>query len=291
MIMKKTIYFLAALALVGCAKTDEQGAVMSFSVAMNSDWTSASAQGPTRGTPVASEAEMTDFGLFCAYTAGADWTTDAPLNKMFNEKMIKSGSPAGSYDYWTYAGGSPVRWQTGAGASGDDRYTFFAYAPYATASNGLTVNASSLGIPTLSYTVPTDNALQPDLMVAVGRENIRPSGNPVAMHMTHALTAVGFEVNGNDQISTITLTGFSTTGILSIDGRAIQWHSLSAPTTTNYTATNYTATTGWLMMIPQTLTTAASVTITFSNGTPSRTISLAERQWLPGKRVTYTVNI
>ena len=127
----------------------------------------------TRGTPVRDESQMTDIGVFCSYTGGNDWTDGDPLDKMFNRRLIRGGSGVWNYD------GQPEKWNANLAS---DRYTFFAYAPYETADNGIVVNGSSAttGVPTLDYTVPTDVTLQPDLMVAVagggdGGEKEHPS--------------------------------------------------------------------------------------------------------------------
>lgn len=270
----------------------------------------------TRGTLVSSEAEMTDFGFFCTYSAGNDWREDMPIEKMFNRKMVKSGDPQGRYTYWAYDGGDPVTWNTGPGTTADDRYTFFAYAPYASAANGITVidpaQVQSVlnkpnGRPFISYKVPAANADQPDLMIATRRENIRPTGNPVSMQMNHALTALGFRIDGQGQrISTITISDIYDTGIAELSGGSIVWnHSRidgstlvsAARTTIDLTATlTYDAATGdyttsaggYLMMVPQALTPDTKITMNFSDGTPSMTYRPSQ-EWRPGDRLTYNI--
>ncbi|MFR4025587.1 MAG: fimbrillin family protein [Alistipes indistinctus] len=79
--------------------------------------------------------------------------------------------------------------------------SFFAYSPHAAAANGITPNVTT-GIPTISYTVPTNCSDQPDLMVAalVADRNKTNNGSaPVNFQMRHALTCIGFKASGNGQ--------------------------------------------------------------------------------------------
>lgn len=257
----------------------------------------------TRGTPVRDESQMTDIGVFCSYTGGNDWTDGDPLDKMFNRRLIRGGSGVWNYD------GQPEKWNANLAS---DRYTFFAYAPYETADNGIVVNGSSAttGVPTLDYTVPTDVTLQPDLMVAVARKNIRPNPNPVALQFEHALTCVGFQIAGdNDKIKGIAVTGVSVSGQLSIDGGGIVWSALGAKTDTDFSASincdagqnYYTATAsmstglmkgdGYLMMIPQTLDDDAKVVITKDDDSTVEVNLNSGYVWEPGKNVDYHITL
>lgn len=269
----------------------------------------------TRGTPITDVAGLASMGAFCSYTGMADWTSGDDFDKMFNQRLDNvSGT-------WTYPSGQEKYWEA---ASMADRYTFFAYTPYATASNGITVQgtASTQGTPTLTYTVPSGSdaaiAAQPDLMVAVARKNVRPTGNPVALEMKHALTSVGFRIGAEDagkKLTGIVVSGVSITGTLTMDGGwdtgdggPIKWSGLGAPAATNFSAlinkdtgeeyftipTGSTALAladnGYLMMIPQTLTAAAKVTLTF-DGADDITIELGTHTWEAGKKVIYSISL
>lgn len=256
----------------------------------------------TRGTPITNEDEMTDMGVFCSYTGTNDWTvTDAP-DKMFNHKMIYN---AGKWDY----DGIQEKWNA---TTVDDRFTFFAYAPFASSANGIQVNGTSATkeIPTLTYTVPTDVTKQPDLMVAIPRKNTPPLSSPVTLQMRHALTCVGFQVAGDgNKVSGIAIRGVSMSGTLSIDGNSISWSNLGpVDTSTDFSASlntdegknYYTATptfstnlmkeNGYLMMIPQTLGSEARIIITEEDGNTIE-IGLDTYTWQPGKQTNYKISI
>ena len=258
----------------------------------------------TYGTPINSASQMTDFGFFCSYTGTNQWNASTHIpNKMYNVKMVRNATTG----FWDYAG-TPVEWDN---ASAADNYTFFAYAPFATGANGngLTVlsAATDPGIPQLSYTVPNTVENQPDLMVATARKNIHATGHPVNMQMKHALTAIGFEMSGDGEtVVGIDISGVSTTGKLTMDAAAgISWTNLNSPTNTAFsvglnggsyvltsTPTNPLATDGYLMMIPQALTSTAKVKVTFNDGTNKvMELSSASPVWEAGKRVIYSISL
>jgi len=258
----------------------------------------------TYGTPINSASQMTDFGFFCSYTGTNQWNASTHIpNKMYNVKMVRNATTG----FWDYAG-TPVEWDN---ASAADNYTFFAYAPFATGANGngLTVlsAATDPGIPQLSYTVPNTVENQPDLMVATARKNIHATGHPVNMQMKHALTAIGFEMSGDGEtVVGIDISGVSTTGKLTMDAAAgISWTNLNSPTNTAFsvglnggsyvltsTPTNPLATDGYLMMVPQALTSTAKVKVTFNDGTNKvMELSSASPVWEAGKRVIYSISL
>jgi hypothetical protein len=189
----------------------------------------------TYGAPINSASELTDFGFFCSYTGTDSWDplSDVP-NKMFDVEMIRNAS-----GFWDYAD-TPVVWDNTSAA---DCYTFFAYAPFGTAENGLSVvsQATDPGIPELKYTVPVTVQDQPDLMIAEIRENIHPTGHPVALKMRHALTAIGFELAGDGEtVEGISISGVSVSGRLPMYNGAflgtLWWKNLGPLTNTDYSA-------------------------------------------------------
>ena len=302
------ILLLAAVALLsGCNNDDLPGNGQGiYDPAKVVTFTTASIG--SRGTPVEDKSELTDMGVFSSATGTTDWAAGNASNKMFNRKLNYNISGAWEYD------GTPVKWEPVTAA---DRYTFFAYAPYATGTgstgNGIVVNgtAATAGIPTLTYTVPTVCANQPDLMVAVPQYNLRHTGAPVSLNMKHALTCVGFNVAGQgEKITGISVEGISMTGTLKVDGSGtIAWSSTGPQTTTNFpslldpakltsgwyeadaTLTGITAANGYLMMIPQTLQPGAKVKITFDSGDPVEIALNGKGNWEAGKRVIYSVTL
>ena len=254
-----------------------------------------------RGVPVNDAAGMTSIGVFCAATGASDWDAMATPNKMFDHQLNNQSG------VWTYQEDEKIFWDAN---SLTDRYTFFAYAPHTQAGNGITVNgsASTPGIPSLKYTVPTDVSMQPDLMVAVPRYDVRPVGN-VSLRMKHALTCVGFQIAGDgEQIKGISISGVAVSGNVIADGENIVWSNLAPPTTTDFStslnydsgqdyytvpenmSTNLIASDGYLMMIPQALGSDAKIIITFSDDT-IREISLDTYTWEAGSRVTYHITL
>ena len=301
----------AAMLLSGCATDELNGTQGNYDPKKPVMFITDSTSVVSRGTPINSDLQLTTMGVFCSYTGASAWNpaTSTP-NKMFNQKMNSTvGTRAWTYD------GSDVYW---AAATLADKYTFFAYTPYGTGSgatgNGIVVTSTALtvGVPTLKYTVPTTCENQPDLMVAIPRKDIRPTGSPVSLQMEHALTCVGFKVAGNgEKITGISVEGVSMTGTLTMDGDNIVWTNLDTPpaTPTNFpslldptiltsgwyetdaTMTDITAANGYLMMIPQELQAGAKVKITFDSGDPVEIALDSQPDWEAGKRVIYSVTI
>ena len=255
----------------------------------------------TRGTPIYSESQMKDFGFFCSYTSIDNWDVSFLPNKMFNEKMVRNTTTG----LWEYALGNPVEWDQ---ASAADKYTFFAYSPFESAINGIRVASAATdpGIPVLTYQAPTDVTNQPDLMIAIAKKDIHPTGHPVSLQMTHALTAIGFLLSGHGETVTgISITGISDVATLSIDGGisnlwdnhgAIISHDLTAAITdgaftVDATPRNPLTADGYLMMIPQTLTSDAKVIITLEDN-QMRELDLSTLpNWEAGKKVIYQINL
>ena len=296
--MKRVFLFAtAALILTGCSEdpfdpgTGDPSGIVTFST----DRT-------TRGTPIEDVSLLADIGTFGYYTGQSGWTETSLPNRMFNRRLYRDGTS------WKYEG-SPVQWN---GSAASDRFTFYAYAPYAAADNGIAINgsASTSGIPTLTYTVPADVTKQPDLMVAVPRVDIvKPASGVVSLTMEHALTTIGFQVAGDgEQITGFSISGVSMSGTLKIDGSNIVWSDLDTPPTADFSASInfdanqnfYTATPtmstnlmkgdGYLMMVPQTLDDNAAIVISYADGT-SAEINIDPHEWLPGKRIIYELTI
>ena len=300
-----------ALAIWGCAKdfdtelengkTYDPSGVMTFATKQI-----------TRGTPINDVSAMTDMGVFCSATGTTNWaSTDLP-GKIFN-RILTHNSVSGVWEY----SGTPERWDP---ITNDDRYTFFAYSPYETGlfhatnnpiGNGIVVNGSALtaGIPTLTYTVPTDVTRQPDMMIAVPKYNLRYTGYAVSLEMRHSLTCIGFSISGyGEEISGISIEGVSMEGTLAMKEGNIEWTNLGSVTTTDFSASliydlgqnYYTATpvmtdiiagNGYLMMIPQTLTIGAKVVITKSDNSIVEIDLDGQPAWEAGKKITYNISL
>jgi hypothetical protein len=146
-------------------------------------------------------------------------------------------------------------------------------------------------------------------MIARARKDIHPTGHPVNLQMKHALTAIGFEVSGKGEVITgIAVTGISDQAVLMMDAEQPDLWSNHGSLITTYLSTNiyggsFTANAtphnlltadGYLMMIPQILTSDAKVRLTFSNNT-NKDFDLTggplPTAWEAGKKVTYHINL
>lgn len=301
--MKKIVSLLvAAVALSGCSDDFME----KENPEVNYDPSKVISIAPlaTKGAMIGSESQMSSIGVFCSYTALTDWTTSSTPNKMFNRQLNRNGSGV-----WVYANNTPENWNA---TTANDRFTFFSYAPFATGNydasgnptgNGIVVNGNNTtaGIPSLTYTVPSNCANQPDLMVSVIQKNIRKSPSPVLLSMQHALTSVGFKMIGaGQQVSKITIKGVKSVGTLAVQGDSIQWTNVSGSSdldvkintgiTLGPTGQQMNSVDGYMMMIPQTLGTNAKIVVTLQNGS-TREATLNTQVWSAGKHVDYVMTI
>ena len=206
--------------------------------------------------------------------------------------ITNSGAGTGSAS-WSYT--NPVYWPALDAAN----VTFFAYSPTATDANGITITGTT-GVPVLRYSMPTTTTNQPDLLVAVPQTDLNnASPSPVTFTMKHVLTCIGFQgIADNKQVESITISGISLAGDLSLDGSSISWSNLSSPDTTHVflginndtltsnMSTNLTAADGYLLLIPQTLQSGANITVKLT-GEDARVFDLADSIWTAGQYIEY----
>lgn len=182
--------------------------------------------------------------------------------------------------------------------------SFYAYAPYN--ALGVTVENISSGSPQINYNVPLNVVEQSDLMIAVNQFNLNQQTVPI--QLKHALSCIAFYVNAPDLvIDSLGIKGVSTGGTLSLQldssGTPV-WSNISTPVddvyyiglTENAIADSDTssimADNGYLMMVPQTLESTASIIVKF-NGYDTKEIPLktsALTAWEPGIRYNYYLN-
>lgn len=300
--MKRIVYIVAAgLLCIACTQKEltGEGAGTKMSFGFRDGW-------QTRGEIITDDAganPLLTMGVYCSYngTTQFDPRKDAP-GYMTNTRIGRPGKTTA----WDYENASDIRYWANEGY-----HSFFAYAPYASAVNGISVNGdgSTAGVPTLTYTVPTTCAGQPDLMVAMPVLNQTKAASgaaPVTFLMKHALTCIGFSVRGSGEtITSIRVKGILVTGTLAMDGSAIRWTDLGAPATSEYeiglipgaTApagndyTRVTAGDGYLMMIPQTLQPGAELIVETDVGVHFFDLTPAAAAWTPGQRINYNVSL
>lgn len=285
----------ASILAVSCTKTEEPTGggnnEIRFATADENIW--------TRGMPVTSNADIPDMGVFGYYTGNGttnNWAAHGATAQpgfMNNVQINHTGG------IWSY--NDPVNWPQAA----DANVSFFAYSPYATAANGITMNAST-GIPSITYTVPTNCSDQPDLMVSAllkDRNRINNGSSPVNFQLGHALTCIGFKASGNgEQITKITAKGVKTSGVLTVAEDGTPSWNTSASGSGNFEATVddgvylgalaqlVNTGGGYLMMIPQTLGTEAMITVELNSGR-SFDFDLSGITWQAGKFINYNLSI
>lgn len=253
----------------------------------------------TKGTPInsASDELFTEFGLFAYHTTDYFDYEEIPTEFYFNgdfdnKTVIKTDNNQWTLDatyYWPQNG----------------YISFFAYAPYTSgSSNGIKLVYEDNDIPSITYTVPNNFATQPDLMVAVPQLNIFKE--TVDIKFAHALACIGFNISAPDvRVDSIWITGIKTTGSLSLDfdGTTPTWSDIGNNSDENFTfgiITDAVADTsgsgimvsdGYLMMIPQSLTSDAYMMIQFENMDIKKVAlsSTSIKEWIAGYKYTYSL--
>ena len=156
--MKKNLFVgfiaLAALTVTSCTNDEVVEAIPQKQAIEFGTYLGRDAQ--SRGTVLGdiNGTDFLDFGVFASYTHGAVWNGNAIPNFMFNQKVSRTKSDQGTFSAWSY---SPLKyWPT---TQENEFISFFAYAPYATADNCISVNAddkSLTGTPKITYTITAD---------------------------------------------------------------------------------------------------------------------------------------
>ncbi len=225
--MKGMNFFILALgcilaaALASCTSIDEpvpepSSSPIGFSPAVND-----------ANTRYASDDLPATMGVFAYLTEGSGFnaSTSTP-NFMYNQLVTRNGTT------WSY---TPVKyWPTNA----NDKVSFFAYAPHN--ASGLTPCANTQkGYPSFTYTVPTAEASQEDLLVSTPLLN--QNGGEIAPILKHALTKVTLIVKSSGkydkEITALSLKA-ATNGELHFKDGGFEWKNIQGeyeytPATTN----------------------------------------------------------
>ncbi|MDE5934857.1 MAG: fimbrillin family protein, partial [Muribaculaceae bacterium] len=245
----------------------------------------------------------TTFGLsgFCYTGDFADYASSEILSNFVSDmEMKKEGYPADK--------GVRLDWP-GAGSS----LRFYAYAPYSSRDNGLTVSSDR---PRITYTVNSDVKKQVDLLTAVsGGLPGSGSGDKVKLSFGHALSAVTFTTG--DAMAAGKVTGISISGVYGTGTTLIgsgEWTTSGTPSvfTTGeisidlsssgsenvYVGSGQQITGGkenlTMFMIPQTLPQGAKLTVKFtdalSNSSWTVDADISGVKWEPGKLYKYSLS-
>ncbi len=160
---------------------------------------------PTRGSKLENvEAFVntyTSFGLsgICYSGEASDDVSGQPVNLVKNVRITKKGT------YWETP--EPIYWP------GSGRMRFFAYAPYPSAEEGLSVSGSK-GAPVLTFEVKDKVAEQTDLLTAV-KDVPGNGGGAINLEFGHALSAIQFKTGDamlGGKVKKITLSGIGNKG-------------------------------------------------------------------------------
>ena len=287
---------ILAAALASCTSIDEpvpepSSSPIGFSPAVND-----------ANTRYASDDLPATMGVFAYLTEGSGFnaSTSTP-NFMYNQLVTRNGTA------WSY---TPVKyWPTNA----NDKVSFFAYAPHN--ASGLTPCANTQkGYPSFTYTVPTAEASQIDLLASAPLLD-KKSGN-ISPTLKHALTKVNIIIkNGDKDNSAKTLNSFSLKakqqGTLTYTASAFNWTTTAALSTYTATASDISLPTAQdatteiatFYLIPD--KTGASFSMKYvyygsveTGGTaPERTVTVTDKAfpdtpvWVAGGVVNYTITV
>ena len=149
-------------------------------------------------------ANLTTIGVFAYLTDGDFDQSTATPGFMFNQKVERAGNGSP----WTY---SPVKYWSN---NTTDRLSFFAYAPYvdemATGGSNPSFQEkiTAKGFPALTYTVPSAEANQVDLLASVPLMNQTYQGTSgsIGLTMKHTLSKVRFSVKSEVGIKVTALS-------------------------------------------------------------------------------------
>jgi hypothetical protein len=235
----------------------------------------------SRATPITDTSLGTDktFGIIADILDGSNYTTEINQEIVSYNKTDKIWAPETNH-YWP-----------GANRTVD----FYAYYP-AIISNG-TLNHTAGSAPTLTYTVPDDATNQEDIMTSTSTDISGTTYSSTSISFKHILAAIKFSVGTSGMpsgtITKITLNNIQYTGTYSFDGiwtpNTTDLHSFSQIVSASSNAgTVITSDETTFMMMPQTLNSSASITVTYSNGgTLTKVIS---GTWTAGNTYTYNVS-
>ncbi|MDE6771517.1 MAG: fimbrillin family protein, partial [Muribaculaceae bacterium] len=160
---------------------------------------------PTRGSKLenveAFVKTYTSFGLsgICYSGEASDDVSGQPVNLVNNVRITKKGT------YWETP--EPIYWP------GSGRMRFFAYAPYPSAEEGLSVSGSK-GAPVLTFEVKDKVAEQTDLLTAV-KDVPGNGGGAINLEFGHALSAIQFKTGDamlGGKVKSVTLSGVGNKG-------------------------------------------------------------------------------
>ena len=280
---------LILLCLAGCAQDssildNKQSRQLEFSVTThswnNSNSSPSDSKPNSRATPISGNTFDTSksFNVIADVNHGGNWTTEVN-NETASYSTANNIWQTSASHYWPGTG---------------NIVNFYAYYP-TNISGSITHTSGSA--PVLSYTVPDNATDQIDILTSSKAGVTGDSYSKTPVDFKHIFAAVQFQVGSSGlpigTITKITLNNIQYKGAYSLDGTwtpdITDTKSFSQTVSVSTNAGNViTSGTTTFMMMPQTLSSDASITITYSNGgTLTKVIT---GTWEAGKTYTYNLS-
>ena len=218
------------------------------------------------------------FNVIADVNKGDNWST---------EVKDETASYSSTNNIWQT---TATHYWPGAGSTAD----FYAYYP-TSISGSITHTTGST--PALSYTVPDNTVDQIDILASTKTDVAGDSYSQTPVDFKHIFAAVQFSVGSSGlpsgTITKVTLNNIQYKGTYSLNGT---WtpnttdkksfsQAVSVPTSAGTTITSGAAI---FMMMPQTLSGDASITVTYSNG--GALTKAVTGTWEAGKVYTYNLS-
>jgi hypothetical protein len=278
--------FLMVLCLVGCAQDSNildngQNRQLEFSVTThrwdNSD-KSSDQKIPSRATPISTFDTSKNFNVIADVNNEGNWTTEV------NNEMVSYSS---ANNIWKT---TAIHYWPGTGST----VNFYAYYP--TGISGSITHAAG-SAPVLSYTVPDNAADQIDILASSKTGLAGDSYSQTPVDFEHIFAVVQFSVGSSGlpsgTITKVTLNNILYKGTYSLGGtwtpNTTEKKSFSQTVSASTNAgTVITPGVMTFMMMPQTLSNDASITVTYSNG--GILTKAITGIWEAGKTYTYNLS-
>ena len=210
----------------------------------------------SKGAIIELPEDMQSVGVYAAHTVDMDWSNSTMFNKMNNQKFIYFSSS------WK-AEPTCVQW---GNFSENDKYTFYAYCPFAEKNSEIINHKIKNGSLQINYDTPNNCQEQMDLMLATPRKDmIKPKSRTVVLVFNHVLSVISFSATGkNKTIISAQLTNIKSNGIVGFsDSDAIVWRKRSMPKNFNFALINN----GFedLLLIPQELSENTRLVVNYND--------------------------
>ncbi len=286
--------------VVGCSDIDG-GSTLSDNVIVFEDCDFK--ESVTRGSMTTSFSSGDSFAVFAYTVDSGEAFGHSSTEKLMADNTRVTLSDEGVWGYSPSVFWPEWEWDT----------HFISYSPHVEDSDAVTsavVNSATSAV-TISYSTPTNCSEQSDLIIATTTCSTYDILG-VGLSFEHALSAISFQVQGNEYRTLIgvTVKNIYGTADLTYDGSTTQWswgshdniQDFSAginstnPNTDPEVATTVTTNEGYILAIPQTLPSTAVVEISYceygSTEAIAKTLALPDNSvWVKGGQYIYSITL